>query len=253
MTDINWGLGQNNALSYFQFGQQLGSQARQAQEDRARKTAFATYAANPNDPKSVAGLAQYEPEMVMRIGQSQQKAQAEKDAELQKRIGQATLDVMRQPPEQRAAKWDAYVAHFAETDPRAAQYRGKFSDQLGMGILADVGLMQEYQKDQQPRIITPQAGSGAFSMDANGKITTLIAPNPGDKPMGESVAPAMPADKFMSVAGYRDALKNGSPQQFTQWQQQTGVAVMVKTPEEAAALPPGTLIMSPDGRKKVKQ
>lgn len=83
---VNWGMGgpQNNALAYFQFGNQLGSQVRERQElrdkqakEEAGRKSLADYAVNPTD-QGFAAAVQYDPRsaIAMRGGvQEQQQEQ----------------------------------------------------------------------------------------------------------------------------------------------------------------------------------
>lgn len=66
--------------------------------------------------------------------------------------------------------------------------------------------LAQMAKTKDPRIITPQPGGGAFSLDENGKIVTLIEPNPGDQkfgaPVPEGGAPAPIARTVGGVTAY---------------------------------------------------
>lgn len=77
MVSPNWGLmGGNNALAMFQFGANLGQQARASQDERALKDAVGAYATNPNDPNALAGVMKVDPRLGMQFQQRQQQTQA---------------------------------------------------------------------------------------------------------------------------------------------------------------------------------
>lgn len=85
---VNWGMGgpQNNALAYFQFGNQLGSQVRERQElrdkqakEEAGRKSLADYAVNPTD-QGFAAAVQYDPRSAIAMrgsAQEQQQKQTE--------------------------------------------------------------------------------------------------------------------------------------------------------------------------------
>lgn len=85
---INWGMPgpQNNALAYFQFGNQLGSQVRERQElrdkqakEEAGRKSLADYAVNPTD-QGFAAAVQYDPRSAIAMrgsAQEQQQKQTE--------------------------------------------------------------------------------------------------------------------------------------------------------------------------------
>lgn len=80
----NWGaLNQNdNALSYFQTGMQMGDNLRKRREEGEVKNALAAYAANPDDPKALAGVIEKRPELGLKLRDSaQQAAAAQKKAQ----------------------------------------------------------------------------------------------------------------------------------------------------------------------------
>ena len=152
MTDINWNLLQtpnfsNIVMEGFERGRERARTAR-------AESALAAYAANPSEQSMNALLPLMQPKQAFEIVQQRQQTQAKQqqlqNEQLGKAVGQAVLDVMRRPEAERAATWDSYVDQFARTNPNAAQYRGKYSEQAAMGVLAEQGLMGEYQKSIAP-------------------------------------------------------------------------------------------------------
>lgn len=152
MTDINWSMLQTaNPGNAFMEGFQ---NARKIRREEQQQSALAAYATNPSDQSMNALLPFMQPNQAFDIVQQRQQTQAKRQQEqtdhLGKAVGQAVLDVMRRPEGERAATWDVYVDQFARTNPNAAQYRGKYSEQVGMAVLAEQGLMGEYQKQSAP-------------------------------------------------------------------------------------------------------
>jgi hypothetical protein len=209
----NWGLGQNAALSMFSQGAQIGQQLRARQDETELRGALGrVLTKQPGTPgigddaerrrngefdttEDMGKIAQLDPRLYMQIQQrQQQEAQAaqQNKAALAKAIGQATLDVMsKKTPEERAAAWDAYVAQFARQNPTAEQYRGKFSDELGMAILAETGLTQEYQKSQQPSYMAIPEGGTLVNTRDPAAVQQFGAPQQPatDVPLGSPTTP----------------------------------------------------------------
>ncbi len=225
MVDVNFGLGQNNALSYFQFGQQMGQQSREKQDQRELRNALATVSGGQSS-SLVAGdqttkqtdaamrtIMQLNPQLGMKLSNDRREQQQHGDAEMAKAIGQATLDVMNRPVKQRAAAWDAYVDHFAQTNPKAVQYKGKFNDQLGLSILAETGLTQEYQKSQQPSYMAiPEGGTLVNTRDPSA-VSQFGAPPQPAQPQAPKIIPQRPAgmDDAALISQAREAIKAGAP------------------------------------------
>lgn len=159
---INWNLGVmpdvgQNALAAFE-------QGREQRKQDEYKNAIQTYAGDPSDQNLNALLPYAKPEQVFQITAERQKRQAQveddRHAATLKGMGQAALDIMSRPPEQRAAAWDAYAQHFARFDPSAAQSVGQYNEQAVMAILAQNGLMGEFQKSLEPKYqVVPEGGA----------------------------------------------------------------------------------------------
>lgn len=152
MTQIDWSLLQpTNIGNAFQQGMETG-RARKREADQ--RSALSAYAADPGEESMNALLPFMQPNQAFDIVQQRQQSQAKQQQaqtdQLGRAVGQAVLDVMRRPEGERAATWDAYVDQFARTNPNAEQYRGKYSDQVAMAVLAEQGLMGDYQKQSAP-------------------------------------------------------------------------------------------------------
>lgn len=116
MVSPNWGLmGGNNALAMFQFGAQLGRDARAQQEERALKAAVGAYATNPTDPNALATVMKADP----RIGMQLQKQSAD-------------LAVKRQ--EQRRATVQDVAKLFQGVTPENYGQRIAAAQQLGIDV-----------------------------------------------------------------------------------------------------------------------
>jgi hypothetical protein len=102
--------------------------------------------------------------------------------------------------------------------------------------------------------ITRVPGVGSMS-DYESRIDQSKFPKRGDY---ESVTDDQIAaiDELLSTieSGYTDLLGGGSqqPTQSSPPKQQSGEPVRVTSPQEAMALPPGTVFVTPDGRRKVR-
>lgn len=79
-------------------------------------------------------------------------------------------------------KWAVVQRHVAQHDPQVAQTPFERRQEA----LVQLGQMGEYLKNTAPKVITPEAGGGAFEY-SQGNLRTLIQPNPGDQPMGAPV------------------------------------------------------------------
>lgn len=80
MVSPAWGLlgqQQNNPLSLFQVGAQIGGQLRQRQDEREERNALAAYATNPNE-QTLAGVAPYNPGLVIQQRGVQAQAQTQR-------------------------------------------------------------------------------------------------------------------------------------------------------------------------------
>lgn len=198
--DINWNLLQPvDVGGSFQQGFQQG-EARKRQQ--AAENALAQVAQNPNE-QNVNALLRYDPKTALAIQDSQfqrQKYQAQQQQqsseELDKAIGQAALDVAMRPEAEQDAAWDAYVTQFSQRYPNARQFIGQRKTLL-MPILAQAGLMGEYQKAREPRIMSVEPGGYVARMNRDGTGAQYImtpdgAPVPGTEAPPQQSDPAPP-------------------------------------------------------------
>lgn len=171
----------------------------QERETREVKGALSAYAVNPDDPKAFRTLAQYQPELAIKIGEQQRKraqeqqiqrltaaaAQGDKSAAAQLAgvdldawskidthqraqikdrvdyIGQAALAVSRLPEGQRAQAWDQYIDQGVQAghDDLAA-YRGKYSPDALNAAIANAGQVKTLIDLTEPHYQTvPEGGS----------------------------------------------------------------------------------------------
>lgn len=209
----------------------------------------------------LAPLAQIDPMMAIKIREmrnktvddgydrqvSRAKVQREADGDLTKATGQAALDVLNLPPEQRSQAWDAYVDQFARRYPNAAQYKGQYSDANAKALLAQAGMIDSYQKSQEPKYLALPHDADLVNLRNPSAVAQFGAPS--------AATPATPqtqgsVGEFMT-AGQARSMAQGTD--FIGWQKRFGTPVLVNSPEEAASLPAGTIMVSPDGRRGVKR
>ena len=224
-----------------------------------KRNALQEFAKDPDSPNAMNALITADPELGLKyMGVQNERAkiaatqQKQRHEELRKTVGQAAFDVMSRPPEQRAAAWDAYVEHFAKDDPEAIQYKGQYSDQAAMALMAQAGLTQDYQKAQEPRIMPVQPGGYVAAMDRDGgNARYIVAPEgraPSAPPQG-----AQPADAgFVDFDGAGRLIQSMGPQGFVQWQQQHRAPVQVQSQQQRDALPSGAQYVAPDGSLRTK-
>lgn len=203
MTNPNWSLlnaggGFQNALAQ---GYQIGSEARVRREETERQNALAAYAANPDDPKAIQGAVRADPKLGVSIiekqrerreeaelGQLTQRAMAgdrtamdqlatrnfdrwkaldgaQRDATKQKAtvLGNAAMDVLNRPAEQRRAAVAAYAQQLGGQFPGVAQLAQLPDDQLEAalrGAVAEAGMVEKLISMEQPRYqAIPEGGT----------------------------------------------------------------------------------------------
>lgn len=104
---------------------------------------------------------------------SEKKAMAEPYA-------QAIMDVLKYPPAERAARFDAYATEFAKTHPEAEAFIGHYNDQFAHNFLAETGHLDDFNKSQEPKAVPITAG-GEIGFVQNGQRV--------DRPQGPVAAP----------------------------------------------------------------
>lgn len=110
----------------------------------------------------------------------QQEGQNKLDGELVKATGQAALDVLNLPADQRPAAWDNYVDQFSQRYPNAAQYRGKYSDASAKALLAQAGMIDSYQKSQEPKYQVVPEGGALVNMNDPRALSQFSNPAPSE-------------------------------------------------------------------------
>lgn len=221
-------------------------QAQAEREEREVKGALSAYATNPDDPAAFATIAQWNPQLAIKIREDQTKrTQAARVADLQRRaasgdraalgelagidldaydklhdndqqvvqervgaIGQAALRISQLPPEQQPAAWDAAVDQLSSRFPELAEYKGQYSPEALASAIDQAKLVNDAISLSRPSYqAIPEGGTLVNTRD--------------------------PA----------------AVQSFTSGQ---GAApVRVSTPQEAAALPPGTKFIDPNGVERM--
>ena len=249
MVNPNWGLlyqGQDNFQNALSQGFQMGDMMRQRREEGERRNALAAYAKDPSE-QNFATVAQAAPEFALRerermdarmaqqqeaglvqraIGgdpeamtqlatvnfdkwkslSSEQRAATKREAEI---FGNAALDVLNRPPEQRQAAVMAYAQQLGQQYPEVAQIAQLPPDQLESALRAAVAEAQMV-----------------------GKLIELEQPNYRVIPEGGSLVDVGNPQAVQQFA------PGASPQGLPQ----------VTAPDEAMRLPPGSQFMLPDGR-----
>lgn len=253
MSNLAGILGQLNNPSNIALSFQQGMQTGQAQrEEREVRGALASYAMNPDDPGVFQTLAQYRPELAIKLRETQVAKQKELlaqetrmkaaqgdpaakarlagididawakiDGPTQKRlkdqvdfVGQAALAVKQLPLEQQPAAWDNYIQQGVGLGFDALKdYQGKFSPQALDGAIANAGLVKDFLGTQE--IKWQQVGERpSFATDAMGRPIGSANPYSGAGGTAEMAAPT--------------------------------------SKEEFDALPPGATFKAPDGTTRVK-
>lgn len=116
---------------------------------------------------------------------------------------------------------------------------------------------QYLQGRVDPEIMIPMPG-GPYVGPRSQMSATIEGPGPSQPPgaVAPPVAAAMGSDgpsRFADISGAGQMIQSMGAQGFLGWQQKHGTPVMVNSPEEMAALPVGTKVVSPDGRTGVKK
>lgn len=202
----------------FAQGMQTG---RAEREEREVKGALSAYALNPDDPQAFQTLAQYKPELAIRVREDQTKrtrdariqaltasaAQGDKAAAAQLAgidfdkwdklqdnqrqaikgqvdyVGNAALQISRLPADQRPAAWDQAIEEGVRLGyPGLAEHRGRYSEQGLQAAIANAGQVKQFIDMTEPKQFNVESGAGRYERNpVTGEITTVIAPNPGDK------------------------------------------------------------------------
>lgn len=271
---INWGLaygnGAQNALAQ---GLQIGQMARQRQEQRQERNALAAYAKDPSEA-NFAGLADVRPDIAIQQRQQMEARQAESQmGDLTRRavggdeaalnelaalnfdrwqsidtnqkkaaseqatvLGNAALDVLNLPPEQRSARIMGYAQQFNNPEiAQIAQLPAAQQEQALRAAVAESGMVQRLIEMERPSYMAIPAG-GTLVNTRSPQAVTQFARDYGNQVMTYDQYAAMVRE--LSPAAARRQVERLS---------QAGVRFSVSTPEEARQLPSGTQIILPDG------
>lgn len=235
------------------------STGREMKRQEGLDQALSGYAKNPNDPNAVAEVTRFDPRVGIQIGQMQQKNQvAEQErrqkllTEGKKAVGQAALQIATLPPERRAQAWDSAIDYLVGQGwDGLGQFRGKYSDQSLMGVISEAGLANELRTATQPSYqVIPENGTLVDTRNP-AAVAQFGAPQQAQAPQQPQGSPLQGG--FADIGSATQMIQQMGPQGFLQWQQQHGTPVVVQSPEEMNALPPGTKVRSPDGREGVKR
>lgn len=200
MVSPNWGLaGGNNALANFGMGVQLGTQMRQRQKERETDEALAAYAANPTSPDGVNALLKADPRLGIQVMRDQREQQQQvqidditrralggddqamqelavknlpawralsaeqRDAAAQeaKIFGNAALDILSRPPEQRGAAVASYIQQLGPQYPEVAQIAQLPPEQQEMALraaVAEAQMMDKLHSLERPDYMAIPAG-----------------------------------------------------------------------------------------------
>lgn len=238
MVSPNWGLmGGNNALAMFQFGAQLGRDARAQQEERALKAAVGAYATNPTDPNALATVMKADPRIGMQLQKQQaaaekaardqeeadRKAQRAKvleaarlfedvgdEATYQQRLGIAQrigIDTSNAPRnfDPQWVQENALIMRFAADKPEALSTIGKEAVDAGFqaGTPEHAAFVRQRIQAEAMKTIPYAPGGGVAGYNAmTGQTTTIIAPNSGGVAAGTPVASAPPSSPPPAAVDY---------------------------------------------------
>ena len=176
-------------------------------------------------------------------------------AEGKKVFGQVLLEVANAPPDQRPAIWDARARWLAENGfPDAEAYIGHYSeDNLNAG-LAETGMTEKALTMGRERWTPVPQGASLVNTNDPEAIAEFNARS-GGAGAPPQAPPASPDGRntFAEAAQAGQLIQSMGAPGFLRWQQQNQVPVLVRTPEDMAALPVGTMVLSADGRTGVKR
>lgn len=200
MTSPNWGLAQGggfqNALTT---GLQFGQMVRQRQDEKEYKNALMQY--NPDDPETLKPIMAARPEVGLKLRDEVQARQSERqtaeltqrairgDAEAMKQLatvnfdrwkaldtnqraaatqeaelfGNAAMDILNRPPEQRMAAVQQYAQQFGQQYPEIGQIASLPPEQLEgvlRGAIAEAGMVKQLDEMLRPRYqAIPEGGT----------------------------------------------------------------------------------------------
>lgn len=250
----------NALLQGFQTGREMKRQ-------QTEQNALTAYAQNPNDQAALQQLTVANPQMGFGIQNQRAEQRAQQQAFDLKRLamlddrtkdmvarrtrfmGEQALYISQLPPQQQAQAWDAAVDQaVAQGFSDVGQYKGRYSPQALQSVLAEAGKVQEALGLLQPR-------AQAVTMPDQ-SVQLQMIPRQSVQFGGGDAPAQMPQPQPSDVGRYmtpQQAAQIGQGVDFLAWQQKHGTPVLVQSPEEAASLPSGTMMITPDGRTGVKR
>lgn len=209
MADVNWAL----ALPQSNLAQDVTNsfqQGQQTYEKNAARAALSALVQDPTNPRALAALAKISPEIAMQYRQQQAQLAKEHFSEHAESI-KAAGEIVQRIKAANPSMPDEQVYQLARTAaiqqniPGAELAPAQFDQGYFNGLLYAANALKDAN---DPKIITPQPGGGAFSYDQRtGQITPLIQPNESGQPMG---APATPSAQPLTDEQIR-AMKGGQP------------------------------------------
>lgn len=239
MVSPNWGLAGGNALGLFQLGTQIGGQVRQQRDERRERNALTAYANDPNE-QNLAGVAEYNPEFVIR--QRGAQAQAAQQAGDNRRdqlpivgriLGTITDESTYQRAKVMAQRYNIDTSDWGETyDPAQVEQARNFAQAVatpeGQEALSAAGKLAvdmgfrpgttEYNakvgeifQAEQIKTVPFQAGGGIASVNtATGQVTPLVVPQ------GYGGGSGLPGTQPTPPQEAIEALRSGAgtPEQF---------------------------------------
>lgn len=283
--------GFQNALAT---GLQLGQVARQNQERREYRNALAQF--DPTNPETVKPIMAADPRLGMQLQgqmQAQQAAQAEaalttralqgdeaalnelatvnfdrwrqvddrtkaQAAEEARLYGQAALDVLNRPQQERAQIIMGYAQQFgSEEIARIAQMPPQEQEAALRAAVAEADLIEKLQALEKPQQFNIGPGEGRYEMDPRTRqVRTVVQPNlggaPAFSPVQQQPRSQSPAGEPITYDQYRAILNDAGQGPADAFLRDSGRPVQVQTREQVDMLPSGTIFITPDGRRKVK-
>lgn len=215
----------------------------QARDKREEQNALSAYAANPDDPAALAGLAQHHPQAAIQVRQQQaQQEQAQKQAQRAQMMDMARLLESAKDPASYTAGLQAAQQLGLDVSKAPPQYDPQWVAQ--MHVITNAFLDHE---DKLPGIAQELQAAGY---------------KPGTPEFQQAMVGVINnkyASDYVDEAGNtrrRSALNLGGhpsqPQAQPQQPTQGGQPVQITGTDDYARLPPGATFIDPDGQIRTK-
>lgn len=282
---VNWGMaGQgNNALAYFQLGQQLGQQVIDRKVSNAVGNVLTRGLPQPGQTPGIGDgvnnpngedwqtIARYNPELAMQLRQREAQTQAMQRKEQRARVEDIAKLFQGVTPENYGQRIAAArtlgvdVSGVPQTfDPNWVAQNGAIFQALAGKDQELSGIARELQ-DAGYKPGTPEfndAMRGVINnkyaseyVDENGNTRRRSALNlsgPPAAPAQQAAPPPSQAVEPMTPEQFKGAINGLGQSGALQFLQRNGMRVRVSTPEEAMSLPSGTPLYLPDGTVGVR-